>query len=54
MKPRPNSRHDRDDADMTVEQITVRLRWLDAMLAELQRARPAAAHRDDASSHPNT
>ena len=44
-----------DDADvaverMTVERIVARIRWLDATMAELQRAMAAAANRDDASS----
>jgi hypothetical protein len=50
MKPMPDARNDRDDADMTVEQIMARLRWLEAMLAELQRAGAAAANLDGASS----
>ena len=50
MKPMTDARHDRDDADMTVEQIVARIRWLDATLADLQRAMAAAANRDDAGS----
>jgi hypothetical protein len=50
MKPMLDARNDRDDADMTVEQIMARLRWLEAMLAELQRASAAAANLDGASS----
>jgi|tagenome__1003787_1003787.scaffolds.fasta_scaffold20417774_3 hypothetical protein len=50
MKPMPDARNDRDDADMTAEQIMARLRWLEAMLAELQRAGAAAANLDGASS----
>lgn len=47
MKPMTGSRHDRDAADMTVEQIMARIRWLDAMLADLQRAMVAEANRND-------
>ena len=50
MKPMTDTRHDRDDADMTVEQIVARIRWLDATLADLQRAMAVAASRDDAGS----
>ena len=39
-----------EHADMTVEQIVARIRWLDATLADLQRAMAAAANRDDAGS----
>ena len=40
-------RHDCDDADMTVDQIVARIRWLDEMLMDLQRELAAAASRDD-------
>ena len=50
MKPNTDARQDCDDADMTVEQIVARIRWLDATLADLQRAMAAAANRDAAGS----
>jgi hypothetical protein len=50
MKPITDARHDCDDAgrtvertDMTVERIVARIRWLDAMLTDLQRDMTAAA-----------
>lgn len=49
MKPMTDARHDRDNADMTVEQIVARIRWLDTTLADLQRAMAVAASRDDPS-----
>ncbi len=39
-----------EHADMTVEQIVARMRWLDVTLAVLQRAMAVAASRDDADS----
>jgi hypothetical protein len=57
MKPIADGRHDYDDADMTIEhadmtieQIVARIRWLDEMLTALQRELAAAANRDDRSS----
>ncbi len=50
MKPVINARHDRDDADMAVEQIVARIRWLDATLTDLHRALAAAANRDGPGS----
>ena len=57
MKPMTAARHNRDDphravehANMTVEQIVARIRWLDAMLTDLQRELAAAANRYDSSS----
>ena len=50
MKPVINARHDRDDADMAVEQIVARIRWLDAMLTDLQRGMVAEPNRDDSDS----
>jgi hypothetical protein len=44
-----HDRHDRDDADMSVEQIVAGIRWLDATLADLQRAM-AVTSRDDSGS----
>jgi hypothetical protein len=38
---------------MTIEQIVARIRWLDAMLTDLQRGMAAAANRDDACSSAN-
>ena len=45
-------RHDCDDADMTVDQIVARIRWLDEMLMDLQRELAAAANPDDLRSPP--
>ncbi len=39
-----------EPADMTVEQIVARIRWLDVTLVELQHAMAVAASRDDAGS----
>ena len=50
MKPMTDACHDRDDADLSVEQIVARIRWLDATLADLQRAMAVAANRDDPGS----
>ncbi len=50
MKPMTDTRRDRDDADMTVEQIVARIRWLDATLTDLHRALAAAANRDGPGS----
>ncbi len=53
MKLITDARHDCDDAgrtvehaDMTVEQIVAGIRWLDATLADLQRAMAVAVNRD--------
>ena len=45
-------RHDCDDADMTVDQIVARIRWLDEMLADLHREMAAAANPDELRSPP--
>ncbi len=57
MKPMTDARHDRDDADMavehanmTVEQIVARIRWLDEMLTVLQGEMAAAVNPDDPRS----
>jgi hypothetical protein len=42
--------HDRDNAGLSVEQIVARIRWLDATLADLQRAMAVAANRDGPGS----
>jgi len=39
-----------DDADMTVEQIVARIRWLDAMLTDLHGELATAANPDDLRS----
>ncbi len=46
MKPITDARHDCDDADMTVEQIVARVRWLDEMLMALQGELAAAVSPD--------
>ena len=43
-------RHDCDDADMTVEQVVARIRWLDETLMALQGVLTAAVNRDDPHS----
>ena len=43
-------RNDCDDARMTVEQIVARIRWLDAVLTDLQGELVAAANPDDPRS----
>ena len=43
-------RHDCDDADMTVDQIVARIRWLDETLMVLQDALAVAVNRDEPSS----
>ncbi len=56
MKSIADLRHDCDDAvavehaDMTIDQIVARIRWLDAMLTDLQRGMAAEANRDDSNS----
>ena len=50
MKPITYPRHDHDDADMTVEQVVARIRWLDETLVALQGVLAAAANRDDPHS----
>ena len=50
MKPVTDARQDCDDADMTVEQIVARIRWLDATLTDLQRDLAAAVNPDDLRS----
>ena len=47
MKPITDARHDCDDADMTVEQIVARIRWLDATLTDLHRELATAVNPDD-------
>jgi hypothetical protein len=42
MKTITDARDDCDDADMTVEQIVARIRWLDEMLMVLQHELAAA------------
>ena len=56
MKSIADLRHDCDDAaaiehaDMTIDQIVARIRWLDAMLTDLQRGMVAEPNRDDSDS----
>ena len=50
MKPITYARHDCDDADMTVEQVVARIRWLDETLMALQGVLTAAVNRDDPHS----
>jgi hypothetical protein len=50
MKPNTDAHHDYDDGDMTIEQIVERMRWLDAMLTDLQREMAAAVNPDDPRS----
>ena len=45
-----DARHDRDDADMTVEHIVARIRWLDEMLMMLQRELAATTNPDQPRS----
>ncbi len=47
MKPNTDAHHDHDDGDMTIEQIVARIRWLDAMLTDVQREMAAVVSRDD-------
>ena len=51
MKTITDARRDRDDADMTVEHIVARIRWLDETLTALQGALATAVNRDD--PHPS-
>ena len=50
MKTITDARDDCDDADMTVEQIVARIRWLDDTLMVLHGELAAATNRDDAYS----
>ena len=50
MKPITYARHDHDDADMTVEQVVARIRWLDETLTALQGVLAAAVNPDDPHS----
>jgi hypothetical protein len=50
MKPITDARHDCDDADMTVEQIVARIRWLDETLMVLHGELAAAVNPDDPRS----
>ena len=53
MKPITYARHDHDDADMTVEQVVARIRWLDETLTALQGVLAAAVNPDDPHSLAN-
>ena len=50
MKTITDARDDCDGADMTVEQIVARIRWLDETLMVLQDALAVAVNRDEPSS----
>jgi hypothetical protein len=50
MKTIPDARRDRDDADMTVEHILARIRWLDETLTALEGALATAVNRNDPRS----
>ena len=50
MKTITDARHDRDDADMTVEHIVARIRWLDEKLMALHGELAAAVTRDGPNS----